>query len=173
MLTCPNCGARVRLRAAKENHMGKLPEQTEANLQTLNGVRQQLDNASNNLRSEQDRLTMIDRQLQMIKQGQYAAPTGSSTPSSPSQRVNAIERELAEARNKYNDNHPEIRILQDELKSAKAEVEAAAKQPESARQQQLAGDATLLFYMSQEAQEGRNAFNEKRPPDFGKFPRLP
>ena len=40
-------------------------------------------------------------------------------------------------------------------------------------QQQLAGDATLLFYMSAEAQEGRNAFNEKRPPDFGKFPRLP
>ena len=40
-------------------------------------------------------------------------------------------------------------------------------------QQQFAGDATLLFYMSQEAQEGRDAFNEKRPPDFGKFPRLP
>ncbi len=42
-----------------------------------------------------------------------------------------------------------------------------------AGQQQFAGDATLLFYMSEEAQEGRNAFNEKRPPDFGKFPRLP
>jgi naphthoate synthase len=42
-----------------------------------------------------------------------------------------------------------------------------------AGQQQLAGDATLLFYMSEEAQEGRDAFNEKRPPDFGKFPRLP
>jgi len=42
-----------------------------------------------------------------------------------------------------------------------------------AGQQQLAGDATLLFYMSEEAQEGRNAFNEKRKPDFGKFPRLP
>ncbi len=40
-------------------------------------------------------------------------------------------------------------------------------------QQQFAGDATLLFYMSQEAQEGRDAFNEKRTPDFGKFPRLP
>jgi naphthoate synthase len=42
-----------------------------------------------------------------------------------------------------------------------------------AGQQQLAGDATLLFYMTDEAQEGRNAFNEKRPPDFGRFPRLP
>lgn len=39
--------------------------------------------------------------------------------------------------------------------------------------QELAGNATLLYYMSEEGQEGRNAFNEKRPPDFGKFPRLP
>lgn len=39
--------------------------------------------------------------------------------------------------------------------------------------QQLAGDATLLYYMSEEAQEGRNAYVEKRPPDFGRFPRRP
>jgi naphthoate synthase len=39
--------------------------------------------------------------------------------------------------------------------------------------QQLAGDATLLFYMSEEAQEGRNAYQEKRPPDFSKFPKRP
>lgn len=37
----------------------------------------------------------------------------------------------------------------------------------------LAGNATLLYYMSEEAQEGRNAFVEKRDPDFSKFPRLP
>jgi naphthoate synthase len=39
--------------------------------------------------------------------------------------------------------------------------------------QQLAGDATRLFYMSEEGQEGRNAYLEKRKPDFSKFPRLP
>jgi naphthoate synthase len=39
--------------------------------------------------------------------------------------------------------------------------------------QELAGNATLLFYMSEEAQEGRDAFNEKRSPDFGKFDRVP
>jgi naphthoate synthase len=39
--------------------------------------------------------------------------------------------------------------------------------------QELAGNATLLFYMSQEGQEGRNAYLEKRKPDFRKFPRLP
>ena len=39
--------------------------------------------------------------------------------------------------------------------------------------QELAGNATMLFYMTQEGQEGRNAFNEKRKPDFSRFPRLP
>ncbi len=39
--------------------------------------------------------------------------------------------------------------------------------------QQLAGDATMLFYMSEEGQEGRNAFVEHRKPDFSKYPKRP
>jgi naphthoate synthase len=39
--------------------------------------------------------------------------------------------------------------------------------------QQLAGDATLLYYLTEEGKEGKNAFLEKRKPDFKKFPRLP
>jgi naphthoate synthase len=39
--------------------------------------------------------------------------------------------------------------------------------------QQLAGDATLLFYLTEEAKEGRDAFVDKRRPDFSRFPRLP
>ncbi len=39
--------------------------------------------------------------------------------------------------------------------------------------QQLAGDATLLYYLSEEAQEGRDAYVEKRPPDFSRFPKRP
>ena len=37
----------------------------------------------------------------------------------------------------------------------------------------LAGNATLLYYLSEEAQEGRNAYVQKRKPDFKKFPRYP
>ena len=39
--------------------------------------------------------------------------------------------------------------------------------------QELAGNATMLFYMTEEGQEGRNAFVEKRKPDFSKFPKRP
>ena len=39
--------------------------------------------------------------------------------------------------------------------------------------QELAGNTTLLYYMSEEAQEGKNAYVEKRKPDFSKFPRVP
>lgn len=39
--------------------------------------------------------------------------------------------------------------------------------------QELAGNATLLYYLSEEAQEGKNAFVEKREPDFSKFPKFP
>jgi naphthoate synthase len=37
----------------------------------------------------------------------------------------------------------------------------------------LAGNATLLYYLSEEAKEGKNAFLEKRRPNFKQFPRLP
>ena len=39
--------------------------------------------------------------------------------------------------------------------------------------QQLAGDATMLFYLTEEGQEGRNAYQEKREPNFKKFPKRP
>lgn len=39
--------------------------------------------------------------------------------------------------------------------------------------QELAGNATLMFYMSEEGKEGHQAYLEKRKPDFGQFPRLP
>ncbi|MBS1130312.1 MAG: 1,4-Dihydroxy-2-naphthoate synthase, partial [Proteobacteria bacterium] len=38
---------------------------------------------------------------------------------------------------------------------------------------ELAGNATGLFYMSEEGQEGRNAWLERRPPDFGKYRKRP
>ena len=54
--------------------MGRLPEQTGANLQTLNGLRQQLESTNTALRGEQDRLSMIERQLEAMRQGAEGLP---------------------------------------------------------------------------------------------------
>jgi uncharacterized protein involved in exopolysaccharide biosynthesis len=59
----------ARLRNAKESHIGQLPEQTQANLQTLSGLRQQLEANATALRSEQDRLSLVERQIEGLKQG--------------------------------------------------------------------------------------------------------
>ena len=131
----------TRLRAVKETHMGKLPEQTQANLQTLSGVRHQLETTSNSLRSEQDRLGLIERQMHSMKQGLYSAPASvSGATQSPQQRALALQRQLAAARAQYTDKHPEVQQLEEELKAARAEIAAMGQQPDSSRDQLLAAD---------------------------------
>ena len=66
---CASTSSRRKLRRAKESHIGQLPEQTQANLQTLSGLRQQIDSNATALRGEQDRLSMIERQLEAMTQG--------------------------------------------------------------------------------------------------------
>src|SRR3954471_18635768 len=53
-----------RLRKAKESYMGRLPEQTQSNLSIAAGMRQQLESTAIALRGEQDRLSMIERQIE-------------------------------------------------------------------------------------------------------------
>jgi polysaccharide chain length determinant protein (PEP-CTERM system associated) len=133
-----------RLRTAKEMYMGQLPEQTGANLQTLAGVRQQLEATSNSLRAEQDRLALIERQMQAVRQGLYSTVAvtspGVAVSTTPQSRVVSLQRELSAARGKYTDKHPEILYLEEELRAARAEVEALKDQPESSREQLLASD---------------------------------
>lgn len=142
-----------RLRSMKEQHMGKLPEQTMANLQTLSGMRQQLESTSNSLRSEQERLGYIEKQMQQMRQGAYSAPMGTAgLPTSPQQRVIALERELAAARLKYKEKHPEIGILEEELKTARAEAESFSHQSDDARGRILAADPNYQQLVTERTQ---------------------
>jgi polysaccharide chain length determinant protein (PEP-CTERM system associated) len=121
----------ARLRDAKEAYMGSLPEQTDANLSMASGMRQQLESTAIALRGEQDRLTMVERQIESMQQGasDVIAP-GSTTGQA---RVLQLQRQLADARAMYTDKHPEIQRLQDELAQARREAQAAAEQPEADR----------------------------------------
>jgi succinoglycan biosynthesis transport protein ExoP len=139
-----------RLRGAKEQHMGKLPEQALANLQTVSGMRQQLASTSSSLRSEQDRLSLLERQLQSMKQGVAGvAPVGPAGPSTPQQRVIQLQGELAVARTKYKPTHPEIQWLEQELQMARKEAADLRQQPESARQELLLADPAYQQVMAE------------------------
>jgi polysaccharide biosynthesis transport protein len=128
------------LRAAKERYMGRLPEQTAINLQTLGGAQQQLDTTRNSLRSELDRLTLTERQMQSMKRLSASVPSTPSGASSPLQRVVTLEAQLEEARGKYTAKHPEVRRLEEELKAARADAGASASSSEKARQALIEAD---------------------------------
>jgi len=136
----------AKLRRAKESHIGQLPEQTPANLQTLSGLRQQIDSNATALRGEQDRLSVIERQLESIVQGGSdvvgALPRASAAdvPLSADARIAALERELAAAQLSYTAKHPEVIRLKDELANAKADAALDRQRPASDRMAQLKMD---------------------------------
>jgi polysaccharide biosynthesis transport protein len=117
-----------RLRQAKEAYVGRLPEQTQANLQTLSGLRQQLEVNGTSLRHQQERLSMIQRQLERLEQDAakgLAVTTAGTLPD----RVATLEAELAAARAMYTDKHPEVQRLDAELKTAVQEAVAPQPRP--------------------------------------------
>jgi succinoglycan biosynthesis transport protein ExoP len=118
-----------RLRQAKEAHIGRLPEQTGANLQTLTSLRQQLESNGMNLRHQQERLSMIQRQIQSMEQDAAKGVAAAGTGTTASDRVAALEAQLAAARGMYTEKHPEIQRLDAELKTALQEVVAPAPRP--------------------------------------------
>jgi polysaccharide biosynthesis transport protein len=145
-----------RLRVAKEAFMGALPEQTNANVAMVTGLQQQLETSVNALRGEQDRLSLIERQIDTMKAGATAVSIpGTPTPSSASPatvRAVQLERELASARNTYTDKHPEVVRLREELAAAKAEAIAEAQKPEEARVATLAVDPAYQSLLKERAE---------------------
>jgi polysaccharide biosynthesis transport protein len=121
-----------RLRSSKEAYMGSLPEQTEANLSMAAGLRQQLESTAIALRGEQDRLTMIERQVESMRQGAGDVSVPGAT-TSGQVRLVQLQRELADARAMYTEKHPEIQRLQEEIAHAQRDAQAVSQQPESER----------------------------------------
>lgn len=138
----------ARLRQAKESHMGRLPEQTAANLATLSGLRQQLEANAVSLRGEQDRLSMIEREVQQLRSSDGAAVVttnggGVQTMQTPEARVADLQRQLNSARMVYTDQHPEVQQLQEELASARQAAAAARQRLEAGGPDALRSDPAL------------------------------
>jgi len=135
-----------RLRVKKEAHMGRLPNQIEANVQMVNGLRQQLESISNQIRSEQDRLSVIDAQLQAMREGEgggVLTSTGAATVQGARQRISQLHQELAGVRAMgYTDKHPEVLRLQGEIRTAEQELAGMRQQHAANRTDLLQADPT-------------------------------
>jgi succinoglycan biosynthesis transport protein ExoP len=143
----------ARLRTMKESFMGRLPEQTNANLQMVSAMQRQLESNATTMRAEQDRLSMVERQLDSLQQGaDNAAVASRGTPGeSAVVRVDTLRRELGAAQLTYTDKHPEIVRIREEL--ATAEKAAAAERTRPAADRAASLSVTPEFRQLQKDRE--------------------
>jgi succinoglycan biosynthesis transport protein ExoP len=135
----------TQLRAKKEANMGRLPDQVPANLAMVNGLRQSMDSYSMQLRTEQDRLSQLESQIEDMRRGAVTAPPPSSAAAAiqtAQNRLAHLQMQLTQERSVgKTDKHPDIISLQGEMTNARAEL-AAIKQPaDGNRDEVLQGDA--------------------------------
>ena len=118
-----------QLRAKKEQYMGRLPDQINANLSTANGLRNQLESISTTLSMESNQLLLLETQLEQMRQGGAGAAmtsAGAGAIQLAQNRMNQLNQELLQARALgYTDKHPEILRIQSEMTQARAELKTA------------------------------------------------
>lgn len=132
-----------RLRAKKQNYVGRLPDQIGANVQMANGARNQFESLSMQIRSTQERLSMLDSQVDAFRQGTGIEMTSTALAAvqAAQKRVDDLEAELnADRALGYTDKHPDVQRLQGEIKQARAALVAAKTQPASNRDEALKTD---------------------------------
>jgi succinoglycan biosynthesis transport protein ExoP len=129
-----------RLRTKKQNYMGRLPEQIGSNVQMVNGARSQLESLSMQIRSEQDHLTMVEGQLDAMRQGSGVdgmTTSGLLAAQAAQKHLDELQAQLSVARaNSWTEKHPEVMRLQEEIKQARADV-AASKTTEPANRDEI------------------------------------
>jgi polysaccharide biosynthesis transport protein len=132
----------ARLAEAKEAYMGSLPEQTGANVAMVAALQQQLETTANAIRGEQDRLSIIERQIEAVQAGPRVemVPGQPAVAAGPAARVAQLEAELVQLRIRYRDTHPEVGRVQRQLAEARAAAEASPVEASAVRVASLAND---------------------------------
>ena len=133
-----------QLTQKKKNYIGRLPDQIGANVQMVNGARQQFESLSIQIRAQQDQLSILDGQLDAMRQGTGAEGMTSAAiaASQAAQRhLDELQAQLAADRAlTYTDKHPEIVRLQEEIKQARADIAASKADQPSNREEMLKAD---------------------------------
>jgi succinoglycan biosynthesis transport protein ExoP len=124
-----------KLRQMKESYMGRLPEQTNANLAMVGAMQRQLESNATTMRGEQDRLALIERQIEAMSgnaDDMVASMKGTPQESAQS-RVVSLRRQLADAQLVFTDKHPEVIRLKQELSDAEKAAAAERARPAADR----------------------------------------
>ncbi len=133
-----------QLRTKKEANMGRLPAQVGANISMVDGLRRSLDSYSMQLRTEQDRLNLVESQLDEMRRGTGSAPLTSSAAAAmhaAQSRRATLQQELSQTRALgYTDKHPEIDRLKAEIAQAEADLTAMKQPSGGAREDLLTAD---------------------------------
>ena len=115
-----------KLAEFKRQHIGSLPDDAQANLDLLGGLRSQLEAARDSLnRAQQDKTyaqSILSQQLQNWK----SSPVGQS-PDTLERRLTALEQKREDLRTKYTDNHPDVVNTQADIDQVKRQIAAAKK----------------------------------------------
>jgi succinoglycan biosynthesis transport protein ExoP len=149
--------AETNLREAKSTFQGRLPEQALSNLQSVSELRQQLEANRSALVAERQRLTVLDQQIEGLKQDATLAASN-AIETRTRERLAGLEQQLAEARQQYTPRHPEVQRLEDELARARAMDEEERKQ--AAAEPTAIGVDPALRQLTAERQSARLRIGE-------------
>ena len=138
-----------QLRRMKETYMGRLPEQTQANLSMVSGLQQQQQTNAMQARTEQDRLAGIERQIEMMRRGAADAPFARGS-SSAQDRLLTLRRELDDASAMYTEKHPEIQRLKGEIAAAAEQAKLESARPAAEREPALNADPTYRQLLAEQ-----------------------
>jgi len=132
------------LRTKKQNYVGRLPDQIGANVQMVNGARSQFESLSLQIRGEQDRLAMLEGQLDSMRQGSGAlgmtTSEGAATQAAQ-KHLDDLQAQLVTDRAQgFTEKHPDVIRLQEEIKQARAELSAAKVETPASREELLKAD---------------------------------
>lgn len=145
-----------QLRAKKNAYMGRLPDQTNANLQMMQNLQRQQESLALQLRSEQDRLAMIEGQIEQMKQGVGSGAVTSAALSmiqTAQNRIVTLNQQLAAFRAQgYTDKHPDVVQTREEIAVAEKELASVRQQVPGS-----SGDALAADPIYKQRQTERNA----------------
>lgn len=147
----------------RTRNAGRLPEEVGTNLAQMNALEQRGASVSDAQARNAEAHMMLESELNMAKDRLSAARTNSPQTQAQSQKVNQLDREIdqlessiADMKNRYTDDYPNLQAAKDRLKLLKQERDQAFKDKPKAADP----NSPQVFAVSRERQEAENAVNE-------------